>query len=90
MSILDKIRSGAGQRANEPQTNNTVSESEIEAARITVNPDKNEAGGDPEHDSASGKPDNAVPSEDVQVGVQKIEAVTLVWTKKSLVFLLVK
>lgn len=90
MSILDKIRSGAGQRANESQAPKTVSESEVEAARITVNPDKNEAGVYPEHDSASGKPENDVPSEHVQVGVQKIEAVTMVWTKKSLVFLLVK
>lgn len=31
-----------------------------------------------------------VPSEGVQRGVQKIEAVTLAWTKKSLVALLVK
>jgi hypothetical protein len=31
-----------------------------------------------------------VPDQDAQVGVQKIEAVTLVWTKKSLAALLIK
>ena len=41
--------------------------------------------GGPEFDEKA-----AVPSQDAQLGVQKIEAVTLAWTKKSLAGLLVK
>lgn len=35
-------------------------------------------------------PEEAVPAENAQEGVKKIEAVTLTWNKMSLVFLLVK
>lgn len=42
-------------------------------------------GGDPEKPA-----DDAVPAQDAQLGVQKIEAVTLSWSKLGLIALLVK
>lgn len=35
-------------------------------------------------------PEEAVPAEDAQYGIRKIEAVTLIWSKKSLTALLCK
>ena len=61
----------------------TAQDAEIQAAPNTVEaglPDE----GHPE------KLHDAVPSPDVQLGVQKIEAVTLAWSKASLAALLVK
>ena len=35
-------------------------------------------------------PEEAIPAQDAQQGIQKIEAVTLTWGKKSLAALLIK
>lgn len=58
-------------------------DAEIQTAPSTV------AGGIPD-DVHPEKLHDAVPSPDVQLGVQKIEAVTLAWTKASLAALLIK
>lgn len=91
MQFLDKLRAGVGhEKATGPhQTPPSATDPEIQAATSTAQP---------AHEMDAGLPDgmhpdkihDAVPSPDVQLGIQKIEAVTLAWTKPWLVALLVK
>lgn len=90
MSILPKLLTGARSRqpgedeigsAPTNQEIQVVSGGEVEKKANVTCENMATEGGDEK---------DIVPSEDVQRGVQKIEAVTLAWTKKSLVALLVK
>lgn len=84
MSFLNKLRPGKGE---EPQAAPaTTDDLEIQRAPETTvvnekNPDGTTADGDL-------KPDLELPEASAQRGVQKIEAVTLTWTKKELAALL--
>jgi hypothetical protein len=74
---------------------------EPEVTEITAAPESENPGpvGSAKNDNSNGVQDTAsidkdlevsIPNQEAQIGVQKIEAVTLAWTKPSLVLLLSK
>lgn len=92
MSFLHKLPFGFGRKKTPEvtQTVSTVGDQEVQPVTERIEPastEKNEA----EAGVGVGFPEDTkeVPSEDAQRGVQRIEAVTLVWTKKSLAGMLI-
>lgn len=85
-SFLNKIRPSKGEES-EPQAPAATDDLEIQRAPETTAVDEKNPNG---ADAADGdlKPDLELPDAEAQRGVQKIEAVTLTWTKKSLAALL--
>ena len=45
---------------------------------------------DSEGESSSSSPEDAVPTEDAQAGVQEVEGMTLTWSKRSLIAVFAK
>lgn len=82
-----RLRPGQGHSDNVTTTNVTTSAETPEVVTSFVNDDKDPVSRSPEdrlpRDDA--KSANEVPTEAAQGGVQDIEAVTLTWTKKSLI-----
>lgn len=86
MSIINKLRAGVGAK---PEVASTTQDPE-KVTSVPVAVQDNEAGNDfPEDLKAVDGIDASLPTQDAQYGVQKIEAVALAWTKKSLAGLLV-
>ncbi|KAI5864843.1 putative transporter [Durotheca rogersii] len=79
MAILDKLRPKPAQGARDEDP---------EAIAVASPPTGNSAGANVANAPAE-KPEDALPNQDTQHGVQKIEAVTLSWTKGSLAALLI-
>ncbi|KAF2012866.1 putative siderophore-dependent iron transporter [Aaosphaeria arxii CBS 175.79] len=89
-SFLNKIRP-SGRQDTEPETVTVTTNQDIEEQIPieAVAPNKDNSGADvPDNASVDKIPEDAVVDRNAQVGVQKIEAVTLAWTKKSLILLL--
>lgn len=83
MPFLDKLRPAGG---HELATVAAVPNPEIQAATTAPANQDREAQILPDD---SKNFEDVVPTQDAQTGVQKIEAVTLTWTKKSLAGLLI-
>jgi hypothetical protein len=86
MSILGRFRSAA----NDARSDDTVSDSEVEAFCSDAGVNKNYGAVYAVEESSGSSSDHMLPSQDAQAGVRKIEAVTLTWTKSSLALLLIK
>ncbi|KAL2061286.1 hypothetical protein VTL71DRAFT_7559 [Oculimacula yallundae] len=83
MAIMDKLR--GRQVAAEPQAASNVNHDiETQATTDAIASDNKQAG----TDLSDYQTKEELPTQDAQAGVQKIEAVTLAWTKKSLAALL--
>ena len=93
MPILDHLRRGVGSNTlpNEAQTTSTTHDAEIQRVAETITGEKGtEAAAYPDGAPPEKDLDDLAPNQDTQLGVQQIEAVTLVWTKKWLAALLFK
>ena len=93
MSILNRLRQGVNRHTapNETQSTSTAHDTEIQTVTETMTAGKDaEAGVFPDGGPPEKNPDDLAPTRDAQLGVQKAEAVTLVWTKKWLAGLLLK
>lgn len=90
MTLLDHLRSGVSRKPAD-NTPATVAVEDPETIRpVTHKVHANEKDAEAGFSDDVSKPwDLAGPDEDAQLGVQKIEAVTSVWTKKSLATLLI-
>lgn len=93
-SFLNKFRPSKGTEADAPQAPTGAAEDlEIQAApqtTTTVNEKGEQVEVGPADDNAADlKEDKELPDLDAQFGVQKVEAITLSWNKKSLAGLLV-
>lgn len=79
MAVFHKLRASFGRQK-------TAEDADTPIAVSTLN-DKDPASGSQDDATARNGHDDveAAPSEDVQHGVQDIQAVTLTWTKKSLI-----
>ncbi|KAM0330506.1 hypothetical protein ACHAQA_003452 [Verticillium albo-atrum] len=83
MAILDSFKNAVGRKpAGDAQDSPAAHDLEIQAAPTTVGVDEKEGG--VYDDEKNAIPDELVPSKDAQLGVQKIQAVTLTWTKSYL------
>lgn len=91
MSFLNRIRAVAARDApNDPPATSTAQDAEMQVNTNAANNNK-EIGVVVPDDMPDDKiPEESVPARDAQIGVQKIEAVTLAWTKKWLAALLFK
>lgn len=85
MSFLNKLRPGIGrERPTDAQAASTIEDTEIQVVPATTDA---EGPDDTPPEKVHG---DAVPSQDAQLGVQKVEAVTLAWSKRWLAALLIK
>ena len=83
MAIMDKLR--GGQATGEPQlASNDNGDIETQATTDAITSDNKHVA----TDLSAYQTKEALPNQDAQQGVQKMEAVTLAWTKKSLAALL--
>ena len=89
--LLNKLRPGAEHKTPEvAQAPTTAEDPETQVATGTVTPNKETGVGYSDDKSADNGNEELVPAADAQRGIQKIEAVTLSWTKWSLAALLFK
>ncbi|KAI9172668.1 Siderophore iron transporter mirB [Paramyrothecium foliicola] len=86
MSFLDKFRSSGRQTEPEVTEITTIRDPENPAPATAANNDN--VGGVRDDASINKGLEESVPNQDAQIGIQKIEAVTLAWTKTSLALLL--
>ncbi|KAL9945074.1 hypothetical protein D7B24_005773 [Verticillium nonalfalfae] len=78
MAILDNLKNAVGRKTGgDAEAAAPAADLEIQAAPATAGAD----GGAIYDDEKNAIPDELVPSKDAQLGVQKIQAVTLTWTK---------
>jgi len=85
MSFLNRLRPGIGrERPTDAQAASTIEDTEIQVVPATTDT------GDLDDTPIEKAQDDAVPSQDAQLGVQKVEAVTLAWSKRWLAALLIK
>ena len=85
MAIMDKLRGRQTNGEPEPTSNVTNVNGDIETQGAPEITSDSKVGG---ANFADYQTKEELPTEDAQPGVQKIEAVTLAWTKKSLAALL--
>lgn len=95
MSFLNKLRSG---KSEEPNTVPPVPTATTNAEDLEIQRDNGDVVAMTEQKTAVAADDNADedlkdeverPDADAQLGVQKVQAITLAWTKKSLAALLI-
>jgi hypothetical protein len=92
MSFLNRLQPGHAAIATGTAADGvaTATDADNKVAMSAVNPGI-EAQADFADETAPNKPDaDILPNQDAQLGVRKIEAVTLSWTKISLAALLIK
>lgn len=78
MAILDNLKNAVGRKTGgDAEAAAPAADLEIQAAPATAGAD----GGAIYDDEKNAIPDELVPSKNAQLGVQKIQAVTLTWTK---------
>lgn len=90
-AYLNKLHAGAGHQTSDvAQAPHATEDPEVQVATDTGSPNNGTGAGYTEDKSATKVEEELVPAQDAQRGVQKIEAVTLAWTKWSLAALLFK
>lgn len=98
MSFLNKLRSGKSEEPSTIPIGPAVPTATTNAEDLEIQRDNGDAVAMTEQKTAVGADDNADedlkdeverPDADAQFGVQKVQAITLAWTKKSLAALLI-
>lgn len=82
--------SDSGPTANNAQSSLTAEGPDVQVARDTPTSGKVTGNDFPDETFPDKEANEALPDHNAQGGIQKMEAVTLVWTKTSLIFLLTK
>jgi len=87
MAILDKIRHLAGDKQSSDDTQSPPDATSFDNGHSRDNKEAEAGSSDAfSHDKS---PEDATPAEDAQLGVKKIEAVTLAWSKTALATILI-
>lgn len=89
MAVIPKIRA-AFRRTTTDDASPSVAMNTVEEDKITQEDKKDLATDGTTESNSNGEPKVELPSEDLQRGVQKVEAVALAWTKKSLIAVFLK
>lgn len=91
MPFLDKLRSGGKEGPVSASSNQGAhdEEAEIRHSPVEITAVNEKATNSPADADGDLKPDHELPDLDAQLGVQKMEGITLSWSKKTLACLLV-
>lgn len=87
MAILDIFRKFAGPKASHGDHVDETQKADLAMNTTSIETGKEGVSG---QDDWVKVPEETLPAQDAQQGIQKIEAVTLTWGRKSLIALLVK
>lgn len=89
MSFISKLRGVVSPKKSAGTPSHSVPDAEMQTTAAATAPRQEEITAIPDEEHPE-KVRDAVPDPDAQLGVRKIEAVTLAWTKKWLAALLIK
>lgn len=91
MGVFDRFRAIGGRDMVTGALTTQTQETPAVVSTTNVDPEKSLGTVVPENQNDWVKvPEEALPAQDAQQGIQKIEAVTLTWTKTTLALLLIK